>query len=209
MARQRLLTKRLWTWGCQRLVLHRSFLRGLQGRGREVTGPDICRAALAAKLDCVADLAHTIHTTIQTAQRLLASAAALSQAGAAGSAVEQLVPAEMALERCRRRLLSISAAGLLGVTDPAASLSVIRAVSGRFLHPARAALVSCHVGSAAACACAVLPPVRGRAESLHGLLTVVCVPCVPRVRICANVRGNVGVGSRLSGAKQAAGRFAP
>lgn len=77
-------------------MLHRSFLRGVRGRGREVTGPDICRAALAAKLDCVGDLAHTIHTTIQTARRLLASAAALSQAGAAAAGVEQLVPAEVA-----------------------------------------------------------------------------------------------------------------
>jgi hypothetical protein len=61
----------------RRLEMHRSFLRGLGRRGGQVTGAHICRAAVDAKLDCVADLAHTIHTTIQTARRLLASAAAL------------------------------------------------------------------------------------------------------------------------------------
>jgi hypothetical protein len=61
----------------KRLEMHRSFLRGLGRRGEQVTGALICRAAMDAKLACVADLAHTIHSTIQTARRLLASAAAL------------------------------------------------------------------------------------------------------------------------------------
>jgi hypothetical protein len=39
---------------------------------------------------------------------------------------------EIGLERCRRRLLSIGRAGLLGVSDPAVAVNVIRHVAG---HP--------------------------------------------------------------------------
>ena len=113
------------------LVLHRSFLCGLRRRVRgasHVTGSLICKAALQARLEGVSDLAHTIHRTIQTGHRLLASAAVLGAAGG-GDDFSRHVPAEIALERCRRCLLSISKIGLLGVSDAAASRSIIDKIS--------------------------------------------------------------------------------
>lgn len=40
------------------------------------------------------------------------------------------MPIEIGLERCRRRLLCIASAGLLAISDPAASINVIRDISG-------------------------------------------------------------------------------
>ena len=113
------------------IVLHRSFLCGLRrrlGAISNVKGEVICEAALQAKLEGVADLAHTIHRTIQTGHRLLASAAILGAEGQ-GSDFERHVPADIALERCRRCLLSILRIGLLGVCDPSAGHAVIQKIS--------------------------------------------------------------------------------
>ena len=121
------------------LLLHRSFLCTLRVHGGQLTGVKVGEAALKAKLACVQDLIHTIHATIQAALRLLALPPPARGGGGENGAGEngsgegedwrRQPPREIALERCRSRLLCIARVGLLGVWDKEESVKVIAKVS--------------------------------------------------------------------------------
>ena len=144
------------------LLLHRAFLCGLRdvrdadGLRVALTGTVICREALKAKLSIVSDLAHTIHRTIQTARRLLASAAAATaeaEGSVDGGDIATHIPHEIALEQCRSTLLAIASVGLLGVSDEKTSHEVIRDLKTHMTgHPIADGVLEARLASLDQCA---------------------------------------------------------